>query len=212
MKKFFLLLCSLCLLLLNAGAQSFQGTNSLPTAVGYSSPPTNALIYITNSTGSNFIGSLNGYGVGVPNNGGTASGNPCTFYWTGLGTITNRSTNVIWVQLVRAYRGTPPVLLPYGNGTTNAPQCDWSLPNPGQPIFSTQQPDPLTFSFTLSTGLLIGTNVFTFATNIDSWLGAATYVGVYAISNAQGLNDTTGQNFTNMDYGIVKKIVPIRYP
>jgi hypothetical protein len=164
-------------------AESFNMTNSLNAAVGCVSWP-------TNTPGTNGIGALTGGPISVENQEWAG------FYFSCQST-TNTNTTVT-LSLVRSVAASPPVVTFGTNGAMT--RNDWESPSNAVPL------TPILLTFTVS-----GTNPFTWFTNLDrAQIGGARWVGIYAATNNQAA--INGSVLTNVEAGLYKKIIPIRYP
>ncbi|SPE60023.1 exported hypothetical protein [Verrucomicrobia bacterium] len=197
----FFLTSSLILHTSSLFADSFQATNLVQNAVAILGYPTNALLLVTNSSGSNYVGTMNGLPVAIPNHGG-AGGNPLQFYMTGTGSNTNKA-GVLTVQLIRAYKSNPQVIM--AGVTTYTTNNSVITTNYTPPEIDWETTPSLTLTLTAG-----GPYPVTMVSNLDTYAGAAAALGIYSITN----NDAgaTTQVFTNCDFGVVKKILPIRFP
>jgi hypothetical protein len=190
-------------------ADNFNITNAIWPAVSIVGFP-------TNTVGTNGIGNNTGGAIGLANNnfatfnfqalpiplGATApygAGATPALQGTNQGTIT--------IQFVRSTAGQTPGVVNstnawYGNtnaAAANIAQSDWETTPAG---------GALTVSFTFT-----GTNAINWSTNwIDPQLAAATYIGIYSISNGVTGSGTNTLFLTNVVATLAKKIIPIRYP
>lgn len=138
----------------------------------------------TNTAGTNGLNRLTGGPIFVGNQAQAG------FYFTAtpMVGITNSSTET--VTLIRSYNAGPPVITTDTNGWTT--RNDW------------EGTAALSITFTIPNQ----TNAWTFMTNLpETFVYGANWVGLYISTN-----NLNGGVFTNVDYGIVKKIIPIRYP
>jgi len=179
---------------LPAAADSFNTTNLLYFAA---TANTQGAItgWPTNTPASNGIGNGTGGAVDISNY------HEVGFWFTGdviditNGTIT---AGTVTVTLLRSPSPRPPQVI-YGTnvyvGGTNLQTCEWET--------TSNLVGGITLAIPINT-----TNRINWFTNLPSWqIGSANWLGVFNITNS-------GVTYfiTNMNMGVSKKILPVRYP
>jgi hypothetical protein len=142
----------------------------------------------TNSTGTNGLGFLTGSWIDVRN----VNQADLWVQWT---SVTN-SSNFPWViTFTRSWADSPPVVSTDTNGVPNMTTFEML------PMFS--------ITTTTNLGFVQTNNVQTWRTNLnESFLSGANYIGIYTITNLSAF----ANYYTNVQVGISKKILPIRFP
>lgn len=169
-----------------ASADSFNMTNGVNGGAIITSYPTNTMA--TNSTTAGVaVGQATGAAIEVKNC------NFATFYVRGWPATNTANGFTNYFSLVRSVSDNPPTVT-YGTNGLYFANNTWDSTNWTQ----------------IPVVVPPGTNFFEWSTNLQiADLGGATYVGLLQYSNFAGGGTVT---FTNLDAGLKKKIIPIRYP
>lgn len=169
-----------------AQADSFNMTNGLVGPMNLNSYPTNTPV--TNSTSAGqAVGVATGKQIDMVNY------KDGMLYFHALPVVTNGVPFTNTIALARGDSEGPPVVTLATNGSGVVTYSDWATTNFQYISFVTPG----------------NSNAINWSTNLSgSDVGSAHWLGMVAYSN----NTIATATFTNVDAGIKKKILPIRYP